>query len=347
MSEGSVGTLLASTHYMWYGKVSAKLTTSAGKGVVTAFILLSDVKDEIDFEFVGVELESAQSNFYSQGVTNCTYTLAFTFLTRANKECSDNNGKNHTGLANTLTTEHEYEIDWQPDQITWSIDGKSVRTQKRSATWNATSNRFDYPQTPARVQLSLWPAGLPSNGQGTINWGGGLVDWTSQYMANGYYYAAFSEVKMKCYDPPSGANVKGTVSYTYDNVAATNDTVEVGNKPTVLKSLLGSGTNMSADFPSAAASASGSAQSSNVATVPGLTGGGPGTNGQRGDNQAGGSSASGGSSSTQDSGSAPTGFVQGGGSNGSGSGATVQRPEKILQGSLFAVVVAVVGLLAL
>ncbi len=71
MAEGSVGTLLASTHYMWYGKVSAKLTTSGGKGVVTAFILLSDVKDEIDFEFVGVELESAQSNFYSQGVTNC------------------------------------------------------------------------------------------------------------------------------------------------------------------------------------------------------------------------------------------------------------------------------------
>jgi beta-glucanase (GH16 family) len=74
MAEGSVGTLLASTHYLWYGKVSAKLTTSAGKGVVTAFILLSDVKDEIDFEFVGVELEAAQSNFYSQGLTNCTLT---------------------------------------------------------------------------------------------------------------------------------------------------------------------------------------------------------------------------------------------------------------------------------
>jgi beta-glucanase (GH16 family) len=73
MQEGSVGTLLASTHYLWYGKISAKLATSAGKGVVTAFILLSDVKDEIDFEFVGIDLGSAQSNFYSQGVTNCTY----------------------------------------------------------------------------------------------------------------------------------------------------------------------------------------------------------------------------------------------------------------------------------
>ena len=75
MNEGSVGTLLASNHYVWYGKISAKLTTSAGKGVVTAFILLSDVKDEIDFEFVGTDLETAQTNFYSQGVTNCTSLL--------------------------------------------------------------------------------------------------------------------------------------------------------------------------------------------------------------------------------------------------------------------------------
>lgn len=264
--------------------------------------------------------------------------------------CSDNNGMNHSGLANTLTTEHEYEIDWTPDRIVWSIDGQEVRTQERAETWNATSNRFDYPQTPARVQLSLWPAGLPTNGQGTINWGGGLVDWSSNFMANNYYFSAFSEVKMECYDPPRGANVQGTISYTYDDPAGTNDTVVVGNKPTVLKSLLGSGTDMSADYPSAAASA-GSAQSSEAATVPGLTGAGPGTNGQRGDNDSGGGSSNSGSgdgSNTEEAGSTGTGFVQGGGSNGSGSsGAAPQRPEKILQGSLLAVMLAVVGLLTM
>ena len=65
------GTLLASTSYVWYGKVSAQLKSSRGAGVVSAFILLSDVKDEIDFEFVGADLESTQSNFYYQGITNC------------------------------------------------------------------------------------------------------------------------------------------------------------------------------------------------------------------------------------------------------------------------------------
>ena len=71
MAPDTVGTLLMSTHYVWYGKISATLSTSQGQGVVTAFILMSDVKDEIDYEFVGVELEQAQSNYYFQGITNC------------------------------------------------------------------------------------------------------------------------------------------------------------------------------------------------------------------------------------------------------------------------------------
>lgn len=71
MAPSTVGTLLMSTHYVWYGKISATMTTSQGAGVVTAFIMMSDVKDEIDFEFVGVDLESAQSNYYFQGITDC------------------------------------------------------------------------------------------------------------------------------------------------------------------------------------------------------------------------------------------------------------------------------------
>lgn len=73
MAPGTVGTLLASTVYMWYGNVKATFKTSRGQGVVTAFILLSDVKDEIDYEFVGADLQSAQSNYYFEGIPNCGY----------------------------------------------------------------------------------------------------------------------------------------------------------------------------------------------------------------------------------------------------------------------------------
>ena len=67
----SSGTLLASSSYVWYGKVSAQMKSSRGNGVVSAFILLSDVKDEIDFEFVGRDLAHAESNYYFQGITDC------------------------------------------------------------------------------------------------------------------------------------------------------------------------------------------------------------------------------------------------------------------------------------
>ena len=100
---------------------------------------------------------------------------------------------------------------------------------------------------------------------------------------------------------------------------------------------------MSAGDPSAAAS--GAAASSNVATVPGLSGAGPGTNGQRGSSSSGSGSNSGNAVSGA-SGSASTGFVQSPPVAKTGSGAS-QGTEKVLQGSLFAVLVAVVGILVM
>lgn len=77
MGPKTVGTVLASSVYVWYGKISATLKTSRGKGVVSAFILLSDMKDEIDYEWVGVELNSAQTNYYWQGVPDCKFPHTF------------------------------------------------------------------------------------------------------------------------------------------------------------------------------------------------------------------------------------------------------------------------------
>lgn len=71
MPPDSSGTLVSSTHYVWYGKISATMKSSRGQGVVTAFILMSDVKDEIDWEFIGDDVQKAQSNYYWQGTLNC------------------------------------------------------------------------------------------------------------------------------------------------------------------------------------------------------------------------------------------------------------------------------------
>lgn len=166
-------------------------------------------------------------------------------------------------------------------------------------------------------------------------------------MTNGYYYATFEEVTIQCYDPPSGANENGTKSYIYTDAAMTNNTVEITNDNTVLKSFLGTGLNMSAA--SASASASGSAKTSEVATIPGLTGSGSGADGQRGDNSSSSDSGSDSSSSSTATatGSSSTGFVQGDGGSKSGADQFGGNSESLLRGSLFAVVVAVVGLCVL
>lgn len=347
MAPNTVGTVLASSTYMWYGNVSAKFKTSRDAGVVTAFILLSDVHDEIDYEFVGTELTTAQTNYYFQGI-------------------EDYNNSGNISLSDTFENFHTYEIQWTPDSITWLVDGKVGRVKQRSETYNATAKQWNFPQTPARVQLSLWPGGLSTNAQGTIDWAGGPISWNSQDIKNnGYYYATFSEVSISCYNAQSPPGTNSGVSYTYNNAIGLNNTVVDGDKPTVLKSLLGTGTNMSADYPHASSasgsksSAAASASSSDLATIPGLSGAGPGTNGHPGDDSSGSSSAAGssptGSSSGSDSGSGSGGFSQGGGSGDSGSSSSSKNSgagklggqEKVLKGSIFAGIVAVVAMMAL
>jgi hypothetical protein len=214
------------------------------------------------------------------------------------------------------------------------------------------------------VQLSLWPGGLESNGQGTIDWAGGLVDWNSPDITNnGYYYATFESVTISCFNATSAPGTNTGKSYTYNNAAGTNDTVVDGDKQTVLSSFLATGTNMTLGETSA--SASGSKPSSTVQTIPGLSGAGPGTDSHSGgDSGSSGSSsaatisssatqsAGGSSSSASSSSGSSGGFDQGSGSSSSSSSSKsgaekFGAQEKVLKGSVFAGIVAVVAMMAL
>ncbi|KAF7861903.1 hypothetical protein EAF04_007784 [Stromatinia cepivora] len=335
MPANSVGTVMASSTYMWYGNVKAKFKTSRGQGVITAFILFSDVKDEIDYEFVGSELTTAQSNYYFQGITNYDNEL-------------------NINLSDTHANYHTYEIDWTPDEITWLVDGQVGRTKKRADTWNATANQWNYPQTPARVQLSLWPGGLATNGAGTIAWAGGLIDWNSEDIKNnGYYYASFESVEISCYNAKSAPGTNSGKSYYYNSALGTNNTVVDSNNATILSSLLATGTNMTAGESPAA---SGSTPASTAATVPGLTGtngGGVADTHPDGDGSSSDSSSgSATSSSSTSSSTGSSGFSQGDGSSSSsssksGADSLGANQERVLKGSIFAGIVAVVAMMAL
>jgi beta-glucanase (GH16 family) len=247
----------------------------------------------------------------------------------------DHGGKIKT--RNTFSEWHTYEVDWKEDSLTWKVDGQVGRVLKKSDTYNSTTKNYDYPQTPARVQLSLWPGGLATNGEGTIAWAGGEIDWVNHpdIKDPGYYYATIKDVAVECYDPPSDATVKGSKSYYYDDVAGLEKNVVISDKSTVLKSFLGSGTNMSATYPSD------SSNLDNIETVPGLTGAGTGADARA--NQS--------NSGTSSSDSTDQGITSGTGSNSFSQGDSTSTNDgtaaRLLQGSMLAIIVAVAGILAL
>jgi len=219
LADAKGGTRISSTRYVYYGTITARLKTGRWGGVVTAFITMSDIKDEIDWEFPGAKTTEAQSNYFWQGVIP-DKTL----------------GQTHSGLSDTFSNYHDYTIDWQPDQLTWSIDGKVVRTLKKSDT-TGSDGVAHYPSTPSRVQLSIWPAGITGTPEGTLTWAGGMIDWNDpDYKAAGHFYALVNKVSVKCSTaqaPPPGSN---TTSYVYNGSKnqSTTPTIGFSNHSTLL-----------------------------------------------------------------------------------------------------------------
>ena len=171
-------------------------------------------------------------------------------------------------------------------------------------------------------------------------WAGGAVNWNEPDVQEaGYFYAMVKEVNVQCYSPPQGAKESGNQAYIYDNKAVVNNTVEIADKNTILKSLLGTGLD-----PNVAVS-SGAAPSATAAQVPGADSGdgpGNGANGQQGGESVGSSTGS----SPPPSGSTFFGFSQNGGSSGTNAGVNL-NDEKVLQGSMLAVLLAIAALLAM
>ncbi|RLV93782.1 Extracellular glycosidase UTR2 [Spathaspora sp. JA1] len=258
MPTNTTGTVLSSTKYLWYGKVGATLKTSRDQGVVSAFILFSDVQDEIDYEFVGYDTRTPQSNYYSQGILNY------------------NNARNST-VNDTFEYYHVYEFDWSETQIDWSIDGQVVRTLKRSDTWNDTTKKFDFPQTPSRIQISLWPGGDPANGLGTIQWAGGLISWDTPDIKNyGYYYAYIKEFHVEAASLPAGVKLDGSSNnaddyhaYLYNSTRGNQENVYLTNKKTWLGNKDAVGFNPQNDVEPKKSSASATTKSKTVVKTSG------------------------------------------------------------------------------
>jgi len=119
-----------SDHYH-YGYYETSMKAIKNNGVVSSFFTYTGPSednpwDEIDIEILGKDTTKVQLNYYTNGVGNHEYMYDLGF--------------------DASLAYHTYGFDWQPDHITWYVDGKPVYT--------AYSN---IPSTPGRIMMNTWP----------------------------------------------------------------------------------------------------------------------------------------------------------------------------------------------
>ncbi|KAH8887527.1 hypothetical protein GQ53DRAFT_603112, partial [Thozetella sp. PMI_491] len=221
---------ITSSKYIFFGKVDVVVKASLGVGVVTSVTLQSDDLDEIDWEWLGGDSTQVQTNFFSKGCT----------------EVYDRGG--YSAVANPQADFHTYTIDWTPDSVKWIIDGAVVRELKASTA----SGCDGFPQTPMQIKLGTWIAGKPGNPQGTIDWAGGITDF-SQGPFLGYYQS----VTIQDYMGGSGATAAG--EYVYGDKSGTWQSIKVNGGSS-------SGSSSSASSSAAASSTTSKSSTSEAAS---------------------------------------------------------------------------------
>ena len=109
-----------------YGYYSVSMKAAKCDGVISSFFTYTwGPWDEIDIEFLGHDTTIVQFNYYTNGVGGHEYFYELGF------DASEDF--------------HEYGFDWQPDSITWYVDGVAV--------YRATEN---IPSAPGQIMMNLW-----------------------------------------------------------------------------------------------------------------------------------------------------------------------------------------------
>ena len=132
-----------------YGFFAVCMKAADCSGVISSFFTYTGRPrwDEIDIEFLGKDMTEVQFNYYTDGVGGHEYVYDLGFDASADF--------------------HEYAFLWQPDSITWYVDGEAV--------CRATDT---IPEMPQQIMMNVWnckdhdgwsgafdPASLPATAQ--------------------------------------------------------------------------------------------------------------------------------------------------------------------------------------
>ena len=188
--------LIQSDFYIMFGHVEYTIQAAPGTGIVSSAVLQSDCLDEIDWEWLGGDDTQVQSNYFGKGITT-TY----------NRGAFHSAPNNHDGF-------HTYAIDWTANQIVWQVDGVTVRVLTVA---DAASGQ--YPQTPMMIKAGAWSGGDPSNPPGTIEWAGGLTDYSA-----GPFTMYLKSIQVADYSTGTSYSYSGTAG-TWQSIKSNGGTI--------------------------------------------------------------------------------------------------------------------------
>jgi endoglucanase len=156
--KGFIGAEYRSSGYFSFGYYSVSMKAAKCPGVISSFFTYTGWPwDEIDIEFLGDDTTKVQFNYYTNGVGGHEYVHYLGF------DASEDF--------------HEYGFDWQPDSITWYVDGKAV--------YQATQS---IPSHPGQIMMNIWNvADTNANWAGKFDESG--IPVHAQYQWIGYHSA--------------------------------------------------------------------------------------------------------------------------------------------------------------
>lgn len=176
-----------------FGRVEVTMKAAHGRGIVSSLVLESSTLDEVDWEWIGSDYDSVQTNYYGKGNTT-TYDRAI-----------------YHPHPNGQLGFHTYTIDWTPEHMKWFIDGAEIR----HLNYADAVGGLNYPQTPMKVKMGNWVGGGSKSPEGTREWAGGFAEWDQ---------APFTMVvqKIRITDGHPGAK-----SYTYTDNSGSWQSIKV------------------------------------------------------------------------------------------------------------------------
>ncbi|OAA47185.1 Concanavalin A-like lectin/glucanase [Beauveria brongniartii RCEF 3172] len=222
---------LQSKEAIFFGRLEVEMQAAPGKGVITSIVMLSDDLDEIDLETVGSDTARIQSNTFSRGDSTRHDLLGY------------------LPVADTSAAAgHTYTVDWTTERIEFAVDGVVRRTLRRADIPDR------YPESPMRVKLGAWVAGYDGNAPGTIEWAGGVADFSK-----GAAEAVFKRVVVTDYAGGSVATDRDVKEYSYGDRSGSSKSIRIH---------FADGTTMTGDTPTSGGSGSsiGSGSSGNSAS---------------------------------------------------------------------------------